>query len=867
MFDIFKEVSKYLNGGNVSVDGGREGDWLEDKYGTGGRIKDSEINVGNRFGLINGEVVEIKKRFIDPRYRGDDRVVVFTRSSDGKEHENTVDTLRIFLNNTKAQLINKHTEEVLGEKYWTKYGNGGKVTYVGDYKTDTRTYYFRRYNNAIGSFGWKYNDKYNEGILYALDEYDKEYVGNVSLKNNEYIFRYKTDRMIGDAKYIIKINLDNALVYFLSEKGIELDEPIFESRGIKADYIIIDKTKISFKSIFSKGGEFEEEIWQIRNSAGKYYSRTMSGAENWSDSPDMGYTYTRQIGESMINILKKSGYTDLYLVKYDKDWYKKKDGGILSEDIQMAKSDVMKLEEYAKKISDNVMPNQDVEAWVISKISKVEQTTANVKHTLESEYPEMFADGGEIENTDGNTVRMMCLHIGKYAKSMLKAIDNGVVFESWMTHELSIAGNMIDSVFHYLDYFNSGNHLAHGGEMVKHLDIPNTMLDFTLKTKMDSGGSFRKENIRTLRNRFQKEKQTIALIIIADDIIMPKLDSAIKQIDWNSLTDSQKQQANKIYRDAKEFYGYKLLDDFLRFYYSNESIKNNYSGQSIKTMDKIKRTMSEIAESYPISDTFNDFINEVGYSKYQLGDMWSDDFDYEGMLQMALTINENWSIGELQSLYDSFEDVNYHTVNSYLNKIIDYIENGNINLAKAYIIIYKKKIAELLADEYSEQEASQMIMGGNLAQKRKVGKVMHEFKHGKLKSNDRVVTDRNQAIAIALSEAGISKKEEGGIISTFKLPSTDVIPLGQGGIPQYNTPLDHWALYYERGGKMSLGGGVKRYKEGERFYDEMGNEYRYAYYQKGIGHWLNDMRNNGILVFGGVKEIPNRFSKINKALL
>lgn len=744
MFGLFKEVSKYLNGGNVSVDGGREGDWLEDKYGTGGRIKDSEINVGNRFGLINGEVVEIKKRFIDPRYKGDDRVVVFTRSSDGKEHENTVNTLRIFLNNTKAQLINKHTEEVLGEKYWTKYGNGGKVTYVGDYKTDTRTYYFRRYNNAIGSFGWKYNDKYNEGILYALDEYDKEYVGNVSLKNNEYIFRYKTDRMIGDAKYIIKINLDNALVYFLSEKGIELDEPIFESRGIKADYIIIDKTKISFKSIFSKGGEFEEEIWQIRNSAGKYYSRTMSGAENWSDSPDMGYTYTRQIGESIINILKKSGYTDLYLVKYDKDWYKKKDGGILSEDIQMAKSDVMKLEEYAKKISDNVMPNQDVEAWVISKISKVEQTTANVKHTLEAEYPEMFASGGEIENTDGNTVRMMCLHIGKYAKSMLKAIDNGVVFESWMTHELSIAGNMIDSVYHYLDYFNSGNHLAHGGEMVKHLDIPNTMLDFTLKTKMAHGGEM---------------------------------------------------------------------------------------------------------------------------NKYQLGDMWSDDFDYEGMLQMALTINENWSIGELQSLYDSFEDVNYHTVNSYLSKIINYIENGNINLAKAYIIIYKKKIAELLADEYSEQEqeASQMVMGGSLAQKRKVGKVMHEFKHGKLKSNDRIVTDRNQAIAIALSEAGISKKEEGGMIENFKLPPSDFVPITNGGIPSYNTPLDHWALYYEQGGEMGLD--MKKYKVGERFYDEMGNEYRYAYYQRGKGHWLNDMKNNGILVFGGLKEIPNRFSKINKALL
>ena len=41
----------------------------------------------------------------------------------------------------------------------------------------------------------------------------------------------------------------------------------------------------------------------------------------------------------------------------------------------------------------------------------------------------------------------------------------------------------------------------------------------------------------------------------------------------------------------------------------------------------------------------------------------------------------------------------------------------------------------------------------------KVGVVMKEFKDGKLKSSSRKkVTDRNQAMAIALSEAGISKK-------------------------------------------------------------------------------------------------------------
>lgn len=43
----------------------------------------------------------------------------------------------------------------------------------------------------------------------------------------------------------------------------------------------------------------------------------------------------------------------------------------------------------------------------------------------------------------------------------------------------------------------------------------------------------------------------------------------------------------------------------------------------------------------------------------------------------------------------------------------------------------------------------------------KTGKVMHEFKAGELHSGSKsgpVVTNRKQAVAIALSEAGMSKK-------------------------------------------------------------------------------------------------------------
>jgi len=413
-----QEFNEILSGMDLES-GYEKGGSIKNKFSKGGKIDDSQINVGNRFGLINGEVIEIKKRYIDPKYKGDDRVVVFTRSSDGKEHENTVNTLRIFLKNTKAQLINKHTEEVLGEKYWTKYAKGGS--------------------------------------LY----------------------------------------------------------------------------------------------------------------------PDM----------------------------------------------TMVKSDVMKLKEYAKKISDLIEDKDDVEAWVISKISKVEQTTANVKHTLE-----VFKQGGKLEHTDSNTIQMMCLHIGKYANSILEMIDKGVHFDSWMKHELAIAGNMIDSVYHYLDFFYAGNKLAKGGNVD----------DYT---------------------------KSLGMVVVK---------------------------------------------------FANP--KYNYSTSVSGSITEKE------ARDYFVGKSFN----------------------------VAEYPKENF-----QKVID-----------------IDFHEKGT----------YKR--------------------GGTLGQRKKVEKVMREFKMGKLKTHGKVVTDRGQAIAIALSEAGLSKKEDGGIIGSFRLPASDVIPIGEGGIPTYNTPLDHWDLYYEKGGKL-----------------------------------------------------------------
>jgi hypothetical protein len=61
---------------------------------------------------------------------------------------------------------------------------------------------------------------------------------------------------------------------------------------------------------------------------------------------------------------------------------------------------------------------------------------------------------------------------------------------------------------------------------------------------------------------------------------------------------------------------------------------------------------------------------------YKLGDEWSPDFDYKGMLQMGAKSDISWGEDKLQSLADSFTDVNYHTESRPLYDAIDLLKEG-----------------------------------------------------------------------------------------------------------------------------------------------------------------------------------------------
>ena len=107
----------------------------------------------------------------------------------------------------------------------------------------------------------------------------------------------------------------------------------------------------------------------------------------------------------------------------------------------------------------------------------------------------------------------------------------------------------------------------------------------------------------------------------------------------------------------------------------------------------------------------------------------------------------------------------------------------------------------------NDQMGQRFAKGGQA----KVGKVMHEFKAGKLKSSSgQKVTNPKQAIAIGLSEAGLSKKAKGGAMKESKMMvKKEVEFMKKKGAPK--SMVKHEAAEM---GAMKKGGKVKKMASG-----------------------------------------------------
>ena len=100
--------------------------------------------------------------------------------------------------------------------------------------------------------------------------------------------------------------------------------------------------------------------------------------------------------------------------------------------------------------------------------------------------------------------------------------------------------------------------------------------------------------------------------------------------------------------------------------------------------------------------TINEFKKTLKIYEYKLGDRWSRDFDYDGMLKYAMSVDLN--LKKLKKLNNSFEDVNYHDINRQLFKAIQYLENGNKRAALNALNAFKIDVE----DEYKQNESKKL---------------------------------------------------------------------------------------------------------------------------------------------------------------
>ena len=85
--------------------------------------------------------------------------------------------------------------------------------------------------------------------------------------------------------------------------------------------------------------------------------------------------------------------------------------------------------------------------------------------------------------------------------------------------------------------------------------------------------------------------------------------------------------------------------------------------------------------------------------QYQIGSGWTNDFDYDGMLNVGLKTSIDTPIGILKKMSDDFEDVNYHRENSHLQDAIDAIEIGDMMKAQGKISDFHAEIRKTQEDQ------------------------------------------------------------------------------------------------------------------------------------------------------------------------
>jgi len=130
---------------------------------------------------------------------------------------------------------------------------------------------------------------------------------------------------------------------------------------------------------------------------------------------------------------------------------------------------------------------------------------------------------------------------------------------------------------------------------------------------------------------------------------------------------------------------------------------------------------------------------------FKPGDMFSTDFDYEGMLEFGLKVRLNTPIETLKALFNSFEDVNYHSEGSHLSYAIDSIEERDKVEALDHLRSFKKAIKNTLVSFNEGADPTREIAEGVIKERTFKSKTYGKLSEGRRKKTKggKVVTEND----------------------------------------------------------------------------------------------------------------------------
>ena len=316
-------------------------------------------------------------------------------------------------------------------------------------------------------------------------------------------------------------------------------------------------------------------------------------------------------------------------------------------------------------------------------------------------------------------------------KFPLEAIDRGVDMElvvmgidptgsvtkeAYLQAKRKVISNLQKNPNHYLDLIakespsvDKNDKMKETKRGAKDVDAKNQLKKASLKE-----GTLTKENLASVVDYLKKEKAA------DNEVIKDFLKTHAKDIQGMSLD--------------------QVGDEFEEFYSVNYEHPSDFMQQEVGGVDRLGNKKEDDDEVSALSKAKEKIWAS---EEYKPGNMWSDNFDYDGMLYAGLAIRLDTPIETMQAISDSFEDVNYHRENDHLQATIEALKSSDMAGAKTHLKQFRAEVKKTLGTFKEGAEKNRKP----LAELEDASAVVMQEKKGKDHDGDGDVDDKDYMAA------------------------------------------------------------------------------------------------------------------------